>query len=272
MVNTYETVTGSVEWDKVKGQVTQLVKSTSAYQNNLFGVVSDNYADFNSSGYNIKPEDNPKSIALVGRVLVKVSSENGVVQAGDYLTSSATLPGYAMKATRPGLVIGQALSSMPEGATTGLVMTFVHTSYYDPGMLVDDSGNVQLQRGNASTTLFAETDTASAYAVNQKGSGDLLQLQASGMDRLLVKNDGTIKVNITPADQKQEIVAVSSGTQTVFTINARGDAAITGVILVKDDTFAGSIATDAAGEANITFSYDLGMAQCLRKIRNNFSG
>jgi hypothetical protein len=55
-------------------------------------------------------------VALAGRVLVKVSNENGAIAAGDYLTSASSTPGHAMKATRAGRVIGMALESL--GATT----------------------------------------------------------------------------------------------------------------------------------------------------------
>ncbi|MBI4039324.1 hypothetical protein HY388_00670 [Candidatus Daviesbacteria bacterium] len=47
-------------------------------------------------------------VALAGRVPVKVSLENGPIEKGDYLTSSST-PGVAMKATKPGQVVGKAL-------------------------------------------------------------------------------------------------------------------------------------------------------------------
>ncbi len=46
----------------------------------------------------------PKPVALIGRVPTKISDENGPIHVGDYVTASATKPGYAMKATKPGLV------------------------------------------------------------------------------------------------------------------------------------------------------------------------
>ena len=55
-------------------------------------------------------------LALTGIVPCKVSTENGPIQAGDLLTSSATA-GYAMKATeqRTGTIIGKALESFSSG-------------------------------------------------------------------------------------------------------------------------------------------------------------
>ncbi|MDO8627930.1 MAG: hypothetical protein Q7K42_05670, partial [Candidatus Diapherotrites archaeon] len=71
-------------------------KSSKSFQSNVLGVVSDNYSDFSSTGYNIDEKDNPMPVALSGRVPVKVSTENGVIQAGDLLTTSSTA-GVAMK-------------------------------------------------------------------------------------------------------------------------------------------------------------------------------
>jgi hypothetical protein len=54
-------------------------------------------------------------VAFVGRVPVKVTTENGEVKAGDYLTVSTSTPGYAMKLTGEGRAIGRAVSSYVQG-------------------------------------------------------------------------------------------------------------------------------------------------------------
>lgn len=59
------------------------------------------------------------AIALEGRVPVKVTMENGSIKKGDYLTS-ASKPGYAMRATKPGNIIGRALEDFNE-TTPGLL-------------------------------------------------------------------------------------------------------------------------------------------------------
>jgi hypothetical protein len=56
-------------------------------------------------------------LALVGRVPVNATAENGPIRRGDLLTSSST-PGYAMRAPlrpAPGTIIGKALSPLGEG-------------------------------------------------------------------------------------------------------------------------------------------------------------
>ena len=65
-------------------------------------------------------------LALVGRVPVKVTAENGPIRPGDLLVAAST-PGYAMRGPAnpaAGTVIGKALSRLDDGAgvTEMLVM------------------------------------------------------------------------------------------------------------------------------------------------------
>jgi hypothetical protein len=61
-------------------------------------------------------------VAFSGRVPVKVTTENGEIKQGDYLTVSATIPGYAMKLTGEGRAIGKALSDYEPGRTKILML------------------------------------------------------------------------------------------------------------------------------------------------------
>jgi hypothetical protein len=71
-------------------------------------------------------KDVRQPLALIGRVLVKASAENGPIRPGELLTSSA-IPGYAMRCSRPEtceeLVIGKALESLETGR--GLILMLV---------------------------------------------------------------------------------------------------------------------------------------------------
>jgi hypothetical protein len=102
-------------------------------------------------------------VALAGRVPVRTSSENGRVRAGDLLTASS-IPGVAMKATKAGPVIGQALNDFnyPDGEI-GLVAVFVKSGYFNggtsadilPGLSNDEaSGSAQLDTGKLLLTSF----------------------------------------------------------------------------------------------------------------------
>ncbi|MFA7285699.1 MAG: hypothetical protein WC011_02535 [Candidatus Paceibacterota bacterium] len=130
LVNTYDVTEGSIDWTKVKGTITKLVKSEKAYQGNVIGIVSDNFGDFSSTGYNIKPEDNPMPVALVGRLPVKIATSSSDIKAGDYITTSNEI-GRGMKANRAGFVIGKALEDWSNVDGKDTVMVFVEQGYYN---------------------------------------------------------------------------------------------------------------------------------------------
>jgi hypothetical protein len=233
--------------------IKQVVHSTKGYDENVLGITSNNYGDFSSTGYVINEHDHPIPVALSGRVPVKFSAENGEVLLGDYITSAATMPGYAMKATQPGFVIGQVIETQIDGR----VMVFVRSMYYDPTTTIDENGVLVMQNSEG-IKLSAETSDSAAVIIDQQGSGDLLQIQTSGTDRFLVKNNGEININVTSADEIDQLIVVKSNDSEIFTINARGQVEFSGNIFIKDDTFAGSIATNAEGLAEIIFTYHLG--------------
>ncbi|MDP2631718.1 MAG: hypothetical protein Q8P30_03045 [Candidatus Uhrbacteria bacterium] len=73
-------------------------------------------------------------VALAGRVPTYVTNENGSILPGDPLTTSSK-GGYAMKATKPGPIIGYAME--PFNGKTGSIITFIRASYYDGQTLGD---------------------------------------------------------------------------------------------------------------------------------------
>ncbi len=105
-----------------------VAKSTHPYDNAVLGVVSTRPAVL--MGSDKRAGSNAVPVALAGRVPVKVSTVNGVIKAGDYLTTSDT-PGVAMKATHAGPVIGQALNDYVSDSDMGVVTMFVKNGFYD---------------------------------------------------------------------------------------------------------------------------------------------
>ncbi len=112
-----------------------LAKSSQPYDPLVAGVVS----DVNSAGLIIGGcqttdigRSDVKPIALAGRVLTKVTLENGAIKAGDCLTTSS-LPGHAMKATKAGYIIGKALQSFGNTASeqnTGKIWILVNLGWF----------------------------------------------------------------------------------------------------------------------------------------------
>jgi hypothetical protein len=93
--------------------------SSSPYDPQIFGVVSMNPAVYfkNSTATGDIP------VISSGEVVVRVSSKNGTIQAGDFITSS-TIPGVGEKVTDNGYVLGRAEQSYTNNNpnATGLIL------------------------------------------------------------------------------------------------------------------------------------------------------
>ena len=131
LVMTYGITNGNIDWEKEKGKITKLIKSTEEYQGNVVGIVSDNYGDFSSTGNNIKEKDNPMPVALSGRVPVKIAADSPEILPGDYLTTSGNEPGKATKAGKAGTVIGKALEPWNPDSNKNEIMIFIEQGYYN---------------------------------------------------------------------------------------------------------------------------------------------
>lgn len=109
----------------IDGSIAAGVKKTErAYDKNVMGVISSKPGLMlgDSSTNN---QDRSVLVALSGRVPVKVNNQTGTIHAGDFLTPSST-PGEAMRATKAGLIIGQAITDF-EGEH-GQVTVFLKAS------------------------------------------------------------------------------------------------------------------------------------------------
>ena len=169
MVQTKKVVNDRV----VEGELvsmSKLEKSSRPYQSNVVGVASNNYGDFTSTGHGLVPEaDHPLPVALSGRVSVKVTGEGGAIAQGDYLTTSST-PGYAMRSTKAGPVLGMALESF--SGQSGTVLVFVRNGWYDP---VEEQKRAVLATLGVATgsVLGASTPTTDSTSSLQAGSGSI---------------------------------------------------------------------------------------------------
>jgi len=103
-------------------------------------------------------------VALTGRVPVNVSTINGEIAAGDFLTSSLT-PGVAVKADKPGMVLGRAIQDFSctggELLCTGKVEMYVNVSWYTPAISTSPAAT------DKPTSTSAETITG--YAIVKAG-------------------------------------------------------------------------------------------------------
>ena len=105
----------------------QVARTTQEYEQATIGIVSTE-PGITLANWQQKDRTGMYPIALAGRVPVKVSTENGPIQAGDAITSSS-IPGVGMKATKAGRIVGTALQSY-NGEGIGSVIVFVNPSYF----------------------------------------------------------------------------------------------------------------------------------------------
>lgn len=126
----YYTDDGSVnKWDIVSltgNGVSQVEKSSKPYDTKAIWIIS------TKPGMVLGEADGIGKaviVGLAGRVPVKVTTKNGNIMPGDYITSS-DMPWVGMKANEPGRVIGKALTTYT-GEWIGTVMVFIENTYYD---------------------------------------------------------------------------------------------------------------------------------------------
>ncbi|MDR3546804.1 MAG: DUF5011 domain-containing protein [Candidatus Pacebacteria bacterium] len=114
-----------------------------------------------------------RSVALAGRVPVKVSTENGAINVGDRLMLSSDQPGVAVKAIHSGQTIGVALDSY-DGTGDGSITVFISAEYwFAPTDLSINSGTgtVNIGTSQVSNNLVVNGNiAANTYTVAGVGS------------------------------------------------------------------------------------------------------
>jgi hypothetical protein len=156
-------------------------KSTGVYDENVLGVVS------TQPGIVIgdvqDPGATPVLLALAGRVPIKVNLENGSIKKGDYLTTSST-PGEAMKATKAGQIIGQALTEYSDPSAPGYIVIFIKMNHGNgsklaqllPGLTVDSTPVIPVT--SSQTTDSSVTDQTPAVTAPVIVSNETIAKQA----------------------------------------------------------------------------------------------
>lgn len=159
--------------------------SKSRYQKGIVGVVSTQPGQVLSDGSN---SGTPVTVALAGRVPVRVSDENGPIHAGDSLTSSST-SGVAMKATKAGAVIGTALTEFTSqgdgevmllvstGQTAGTLPLTVDNQQQDSQSLLSDlvAGRAEVAKSVDLSSIFTDRLAAAVEIVTPKVVADTVE-------------------------------------------------------------------------------------------------
>jgi hypothetical protein len=160
-------------------------------------------------------------LTISGQAPVKVSTENGAIEIGDYLTTSS-IPGVAMKATQKGQVIGQAVESY-EGNDIGTIKVFVHlTNIDDPSKLVYDGNGDWTHNGN-----FNITQALGVNSINLT-AGTLSSINGNMINQLNQDMFGTTNTKFT--------VENSLGNE-VFSVDSSGSAVFAGSLTTSGGTY-----------------------------------
>lgn len=202
-------------------------KSTNAYDKQLVGIVA------TEPGLIIGPvEDNSYNIALVGRVPVKVTNENGEIKAGDRVTSSS-ISGLGMKAVNAGRVVGTALddftpdkelecpSGSPPDIVCGTITVFVNLVDYGGQSIQDAVDQADANGELYEDYIYGETSWLTNPQDNQNADATK---EAEKIIRYLAgRNDGQSQSEIlTNKVASDQVIAedIYAQTLTVDTLKA----------------------------------------------------
>lgn len=114
----------AVEGDIVVATETGLARAGKSFDNKMFGVIQEQpLLVFRS------PVANGKPVVRSGVAVVNVTTLNGPIKYGDYITSSS-IPGKGQKATESGYVLGIAMSGFSgDSATVGRISVAIRIEY-----------------------------------------------------------------------------------------------------------------------------------------------
>ncbi len=140
-----------------------LSKCSTPNDPHLIGIISTNPGVILGSIDSDTGNKDKRMLALSGRTPVKVSTSNGPIAIGDYLTSSS-IPGVAIKASGHVNTVGIALESYDNNNTKDKITAFVNLGYRKLEVARDDKGNLK------PLTKTSETDTFDLLSVNNISS------------------------------------------------------------------------------------------------------
>jgi hypothetical protein len=209
-------------------------KSNTEYESTVLGIISTRPGLLLAD--QPKVEGMPVIVALSGRVPVKVTTRNGNILPGDYLTASP-VAGFAMKATKAGHVIGQALTGF-EGAEQGEVMVFIKNGTWNGAMLAESlnaSGRTLLMQTLSGVSTNHVTSTTSYMSLDRLvASGDVVASSMVAQDLAVQMIDGlngSLRLQLGATGS----LSIVSGEDlhSVLTVDAGGVLALQGTLIAE---------------------------------------
>jgi hypothetical protein len=236
------TMSNQYIFDKSGTKVPVMEKASTLY-GDAIGIVSNNYSDFSSIGDNYDGSIRVLPIALVGRVPVKVSLENGPIKQGDYLTVSST-PGFAMKATKAGYVLGKAMADWSGTKDGNTVLVFVKTTWYQPNALAifTDVSNLNLQFVQADGASISGTLNVGRIIAGKIDGLDILDNRVTNLETQMASliNSKASTAVLSDATGSAELATASASLPpalSLTSLNVDGLATVSADLSVKGNGF-----------------------------------
>ncbi len=238
--------------DIVSESGSDLTKSKNAYDSKIVGIVS-NTASFVGG----VEGDNKVLVALMGQVPIKIASSSQAIHKGDFVTSSV-VAGKAIKATKPGFVVGKALEDWSPGGADK-ILVYLNVIWADPNaaMAFDEAGNLSVNN-------ISLTDTTNNVA---NLGASLLRLE-SGVASLSAQL-ADLKIQIDPAatlSAQLWQVATASGKLTTALSVRVPELNVTGKLTVGLLTFDDIEASITSLTGEITVKGDLAVTGKIRVL------
>jgi hypothetical protein len=241
-----------------------LVAPANAYMDqSVIGVVSTN------PGYvlNDGSMTNPVPVALAGRVPVNVSTANGPIHVGDYLTSSS-IPGVAVKATTSGQVIGTAMSEDTDTNTNdvGQVTMFVKNTYYNGGTESATTG-LDLLSDTADPSILLNilqgVQMASSSALTSLTSGQVTQglsylitaINAAASQSASMQANATSSAVNSISSSATSGLSVNGSATVSADLHVEGNSLIEGILHIADTLFTNNFIANGVSDffGNVIF-------------------
>ena len=229
-------------------------KTEKAYDPNTFGIISTSPSLV--MGTLEDPGAKPVMVALSGRVPVKVSMENGPIKPGDLLTPSST-PGVAMKATKAGQIIGQAMigfQGIPgtETENYGQILAFIKNQVANGQSLTNLIAGLTPADGSTPTT----TDSDKSALLQLVSQRDQLASASGNLSEITTDRVTAGLEVITPKLLADEITVrdlTASGLKVTGLSIFLGDVEFTFVPLFNSDTAGFAVISKGDTEVKIKF-------------------
>ncbi|MFA9262801.1 MAG: hypothetical protein ACEQSB_05665, partial [Undibacterium sp.] len=215
-------------------------KTTGRYQRDTLGIVA------TQPGIILGTDaENDYPIALVGRVPVKVTNENGPIYAGDRVTT-ASRPGHAMRATQAGRVIGQVLGDAVDWVVCEGEDPMNHDALLCTTVMV--FVNLSDNAGQPVELAMAERDKATEAAALEPTTGDEeVGLAGAGVSVRLATTAPTREEKLLAflKEVRDERAKNSAAPSEVFTDRVAASTEIITPKLIVDEIIAKSIKADS---------------------------